>query len=63
MWESVSGENERKTSLTGDDLPKRLNDLRGFLEKHPGGRSLAAALPAKGHWALRLDASRVKLHP
>jgi len=49
------------TSLKADDLPKRLKDLRTHLESLPGGRSLASALPAKGHWALRLEKSRIKL--
>jgi CRISPR-associated protein (TIGR02584 family) len=42
-------------------LPKRLKDLRTFLERLPGGRALAAALPAKGHWGLRLPPARVTL--
>lgn len=46
---------------TADDLPKRLKDLRTFLEKLPSGRSLAAALPSKGHWGLRLKPEFLKL--
>ena len=48
-------------TYAADDLPKRLKDLRTFLEKLPGGRALAAALPAKGHWGLRLPRERLTL--
>lgn len=60
MLESFSSDNPRR--FKPEALPKRLKDLRTFLEKLPGGRALAAALPGKGHWALRLSPARITLH-
>lgn len=54
--------NPAGTPLLVENLPKRLKDLRTFLEKLPGGRALAAALPAKGSWGLGVPAGRIKLH-
>lgn len=62
MWEAFKVGNAKGKVFDADDLPKRLKDLRTFLEKIPGGRALAAALPAKGCWAIRLAASRITLH-
>ena len=48
-------------SYTADDLPKRLKDLRTFLAALPSGRALAAVLPAKGHWGLRIKPNYITL--
>jgi len=61
MWEAFTVPNAKGKVFDADDLPKRLKDLRTFLERLPGGRALATALPAKGHWALRLEKPRVRL--
>jgi CRISPR-associated protein (TIGR02584 family) len=61
MWEAFTVPNAKHKDIDADDLPKRLKDLRTFLERLPGGRALATALPAKGHWALRLEKARVRL--
>jgi CRISPR-associated protein (TIGR02584 family) len=60
MLEALSSDNPKR--LDADDLPKRLKDFRTFLEKLPGGRALAAALPAKGHWGLKIPKERIALH-
>ena len=43
-------------------LPQRMNDLRTFLEKLPGGQALSAALPSKGRWGLDVASERITLH-
>lgn len=59
MLETYSSSNPRR--IAADSLPKRLNDLRTHLKKLPGGPALAAALPGKGHWGIRLDKNRINL--
>lgn len=62
MHESFTEPDAKGEVFGADDLPKRLKDLRTYLETLPGGRALAAALPGKGHWGLRLPPERLTLH-
>lgn len=62
MFEAFTVPNEKGEVFKAEALPKRLNDLRKHLEKLSGGRALAALLPAKGYWGLRVEQARLILH-
>jgi hypothetical protein len=44
-----------------DDFSKRLGGLRTFLGSLPGGRTLAAALPGRGYWGLKVAPGKITL--